>query len=207
MKRFLSILLILSMLLSCFALAACDSGEASGGGEETKGEKEENSMKVSSDLEAIWEAMCEKTDIDDKSSDTVYMADDEDRYMLEVNYDICDSEAAEKITDYFFTMPSDFCTSFAIFMFDEGLLSEDGIEEMKESVRVFYTESRASSLQMYVVDEYEHVTWALENEDITWRQYDNAIVFAINCDEGDTTENCESETIKLFEAFEAVALK
>ncbi len=184
MKRIISVFLAIAMMLGmCTFFASC-SGK-------------EESKKVSGNLEEIYKSVNEKVDFDSKISDKIVKETDSDN-MLMMNFEICDMEAADKLTDYFFTMPSDYCNTFAVFVFDDGMPSEEGIAVMKESVRTVYTEARVSALQMYMPEEYKKMKWALENEDLTWRQYDNALVFIITGD---------SEPVEAFEAFEEAALK
>ena len=54
------------------------------------------------------------------------------------------------------------------------------------------------SLQMYMPEEYAIMSWAMEHQDLVWRQYDNALALIIDGDEEATTA---------WEAFEAAALK
>ena len=186
MKRIISVILAVAMMIGmCTFFTSCESKEV------------EKSTKVTGKLEDIYNSVNEKVDFDSKISDKILKETDSDN-MLMMNFEICDMEAAEKMTDYFFTMPSDYCNTFAVFMFDEGMPSEEGIKEMKDKVRSVYTEARVSALQMYMPEEYQKMKWAVENEDLTWREYDNALVFIITGD---------SEPKEAFDAFEEAALK
>lgn len=213
MKRFLSLILALTMLL---CLAACNKdGEKEQGGEETKQQEqqqEKEGKKVEGDLKAIYDKVNETVDIAGNVSYAVTMAEDDERFSLMMNYDICDAyaadypedynadyiEGAEKLTDYLITLPKDDCTTFVALRFDNGLPSEGALNEIKNRVKNFYCDMRASAIQMYDPEGYEEMVWAIENQNLVWRQYDNALVLIITGGE---------EPKAAFDAFEAAAIK
>ncbi len=196
MKRIICLLLAGIMLFSVVAmLASCDGGN-NDNTEETKEETEEKSNKVNASLKDVYKAVNEKVPFDEKVSEIIYKEDDTDE-MIMMQYGIVEMEAADHLKDYVISMPSDYCNTFAVFVFDKEL-SADAIAEVKEAVEFNYTNSRASALQMYMPEEYAKMTWALENEDLVWREYDNALAFIITGDK---------EATDAFEAFEKAALK
>ncbi len=210
MKRFISILLALSMLL---CLAACNSESNNGENkEETEAEQTDSGKKVEGDLRALYEKVNEKVDIANNVSGSVTMAEDDDRITLMLNYEIGDPEAAdypedysaeyieaaEKLTDYIITLPKDDCTTFMVLKFDNGMPSAEAINELKTGVKDFYCNMRASAIQMYDEVGYAEMVWAIENQDLVWRQYDNALVLIITGGE---------EPKEAFEAFESAAIK
>ena len=176
MKRFLSIVLALTMLLT---LAACntDKKPEAQDGETTEAPAEnEKGNKVVGDLGEIYDKVNETVDIKGNVSYAVEMADDEDQDALVFNYEICDIEAAEKLTDYIITLPKEDCTTFVVLRYDDGLPSEEAIVELKDVVKTAYMDLRASAIQMYDEVGYQEMVWAIENQDLVWRQYDNALV-------------------------------
>ncbi len=208
MKKLISILLALSMLL---CLAACD-GEENKEGETTAAEVTESGKKIEGDLRAIYEKVNETVDIAGNVSAAVTMAEDDYRGSLMLNYDICDPDAAdypedynaeyieasEKLTDYIVTLPKDDCTTFVVLRFDNGMPSAEAIVELRARVKDFYCNMRASAIQMYDEVGYTEMVWAIENQDLVWRQYDNALVLIITGGE---------EPTEAFEAFESAAIK
>ena len=204
MKRFLSIVLALAMLL---CLAACNTdkkAETNDSEEVTKSEDANvdvnvpEQTKVVGDLGDIYNKVNETVDIASNVSYAVEMADDEDQDALVFNYEICDIEAAEKLTDYIITLPKEDCTTFVVLRYDNGLPSAEGIEELKDTVKSAYMDLRASAIQMYSQEMYEEMVWAIENQNLVWRQYDNALVLIITGAE---------EPKAAFDAFEAAAIK
>lgn len=198
MKKLLCILLALTML---FCLASCNGNEGDGADKDTDNKQEEAApKKVEGDLDEIYEKLNEKIDIASTVSYAQSMATDEDQDMLLFNFELPDSEieASEKITDYIFTMPTDYCTTFMAFIFDEGMPSEEEIDEFKQHIKEISLDPRVSALQMYAPEEYEKMNWASENTDLIWRQYDNALVLIITGDR---------EATEAFEAFEEIAVK
>lgn len=208
MKKFLSIILALSMLL---CLAACN--KEGGKEQETEESKQEEAgRKIEGDLKAIYDKVNESVDIAGNVSYVVTKAEDDDRAALMMNYDICDPyaadypeefnaeyvEASDKLTDYIISLPKDDCTTFVVLRFDEGLPSEGAVNEIKSRVKNYYCDMRASAIQMYDQEGYEEMVWAIENQDLVWRQYDNAMVLIITGGE---------EPKAAFDAFEAAAIK
>ena len=195
MKRILCLLLAAIMMLS---LAAC-----AGDGEENKETEpeetvEQKSNKVNAELKDVYAALDAEIGFEEKILEVVYMAEDEEEFAL-WNYGV-DPEvvpAFESLTDYALTVPTDYCHTFAAFVFDRELTADE-ISAIKAKVKEDYLELQASSLQMYMPEEYAKMAWACENEDLIWREYDNALVMIITDDE---------EAKDAFEVFEKVALK
>ena len=195
MKRILCLLLAAIMMLS---LAAC-----AGDGEENKETEpeetvEQKSNKVNAELKDVYAALDAEIGFEEKILEGVYMADDEEEFAL-WNYGV-DPEvvpAFESLTDYALTVPTDYCHTFAAFVFDRELTADE-ISAIKAKVKEDYLELQASSLQMYMPEEYAKMAWACENEDLIWREYDNALVMIITDDE---------EAKDAFEVFEKEALK
>lgn len=195
MKRILCLLLAAIMMLS---LAACaGDGEEN---KETEPEKtvEQKSNKVNAELKDVYAALDAEIGFEEKILEVVYMAEDEEEFAL-WNYGV-DPEvvpAFESLTDYALTVPTDYCHTFAAFVFDRELTADE-ISAIKAKVKEDYLELQASSLQMYMPEEYAKMAWACENEDLIWREYDNALVMIITDDE---------EAKDAFEVFEKEALK
>ncbi|MBO5196466.1 MAG: hypothetical protein J6C03_05160 [Clostridia bacterium] len=195
MKRILCLLLAAIMMLS---LAAC-----AGDGEENKETEpeetvEQKSNKVNAELKDVYAALDAEIGFEEKILEVVYMAEDEEEFAL-WNYGV-DPEvvpAFESLTDYALTVPTDYCHTFAAFVFDRELTADE-ISAIKAKVKEDYLELQASSLQMYMPEEYAKMAWACENEDLIWREYDNALVMIITDDE---------EAKDAFEVFEKEALK
>ena len=195
MKRILCLLLAAIMMLS---LAAC-----AGDGEENKKTEpeetvEQKSNKVNAELKDVYAALDAEIGFEEKILEVVYMAEDEEEFAL-WNYGV-DPEvvpAFESLTDYALTVPTDYCHTFAAFVFDRELTADE-ISAIKAKVKEDYLELQASSLQMYMPEEYAKMAWACENEDLIWREYDNALVMIITDDE---------EAKDAFEVFEKEALK
>ena len=194
MKRILCLLLAAIMMLS---LAAC-----AGDGEENKETEpeetvEQKSNKVNAELKDVYAALDAEIGFEEKILEVVYMAEDEEEFAL-WNYGV-DPEvvpAFESLTDYALTVPTDYCHTFAAFVFDRELTADE-ISAIKAKVKEDYLELQASSLQMYMPEEYAKMAWACENEDLIWREYDNALVMIITDDE---------EAKDAFEVFEKEAL-
>ena len=195
MKRILCLLLAAIMMLS---LAAC-----AGDGEENKETEpeetvEQKSNKVNAELKDVYAALDAEIGFEEKILEVVYMAEDEEEFAL-WNYGV-DPEvvpAFESLTAYALTVPTDYCHTFAAFVFDRELTADE-ISAIKAKVKEDYLELQASSLQMYMPEEYAKMAWACENEDLIWREYDNALVMIITDDE---------EAKDAFEVFEKEALK
>ncbi|MBQ8475290.1 MAG: hypothetical protein IJ499_06510 [Clostridia bacterium] len=201
MKKIISILLVAAMLMSVMLFAvSCDKGGAgknettvADGAGETEAPK---STKVEGDLKAIYESVNEKVNFSDYMDEVITKEEDSDE-MIMMWYGIVDMEAADHLTDYIISMPTDYCNTYAVFVFDTEVTEE--IEtEVKAAVLENYTRLRASALQMYMPEEYAKMSWACENEALTWRVYDNAMALFITGD---------SEPTEAFDAFEAEALK
>ena len=198
MKRIISLLLVAAMLLSAAVLlASCDNG-AGKGGEETAPETEVKSNKVNADLKEVYNKVNEKVAFDDKVSEVLTKAEDEEEMvLLQYGMDPSVVAAVDNMCDYVITMPSDYCNTFAVFVFDRELTADE-ITAIKGEVKMWYIDTRASALQMYMPEEYSKMAWAAENEDLVWREYDNALALIITG---------EGEAKDAFEAFEAAALK
>lgn len=180
---FLAILLLAS---SCFAgLMGCEKEAAS-----------EDKTKVAGDLSEIVAAVNDKISFEDKVSEVIYKAEDESEMMM-LLYGIVDINAADHLIDYVITTPGNSHTTFAVFVFDDEM-TQDDYEEVRETVANEYMRTQASSLQMYMPEEYAIMSWAVEHQDLVWRQYDNALALIIDGDKEATTA---------WEAFESVALK
>ncbi len=199
MKKIFSLLLAAAMLISAAAtLDSCDGGSVDAPDTTSNHSVEEKSNKVDADLKAVYAAVNEKVPFDQKISDVIYKADDEDEMvLLQYGMDASVVAAVDNMTDYIITMPGDYCNTFAVFVFDREL-TEDESTAIKAEVKMAYIESRASALQMYMPEEYAKMAWASENEDLVWREYDNALALIITG---------EAEATDAFEAFEAAALK
>ncbi len=195
MKRLLCLLLAAIMMLS---LAAC-AGDGQDNKETEPGETvEQKPSKVDADLKAVYEAINAEIGFEEKILEVVYMAEDDEEFAL-WNYGV-DPEvvpAFNSIKDYAISVPTDYCHTFAAFVFDRQL-TEDEIADVKAKVKEDYLELQTSSLQMYMPEEYAKMAWACENEDLIWREYDNALVMIITGDE---------EASDAFEIFEREALK
>ncbi len=195
MKRVICLFLVMFMM---FSLIAC-TNEGSGDKETEANETEAKiSNSVTVDLKTVYDAVDAEVGFEDKILEVVYMAEDEDEIGLwQYGVDPEVVPAFESIKDYAITVPTDYCHTFAAFVFDRKL-TEDEIAAVKEKVKMDYLELQASSLQMYMPDEYAKMAWACENEDLIWREYDNALVMIITGAE---------EAKDAFEIFEKTALK
>ena len=131
----------------------------------------EKNIKVTGELSDIVSAVDEKISFEKNVSEVIYKAEDDSEMMM-LLYGVVD-------------------------VFDDEM-TEDDFTQVRETVNETYMQTRASSLQMYFPEEYATMTWAIDNPDLVWRQYDNALVLIINGDE---------EPTGAFEAFEAAALK
>ena len=195
MKRILCLLLAAIMMLS---LAAC-----AGDGEENKETEpeetvEQKSNKVNAELKDVYAALDAEIGFEEKILEVVYIAEDAEEFALwKYGVDPEVVPAFESLTDYALTVPTDYCHTFAAFVFDRELTADE-ISAIKAKVKEDYLELQASSLQMYMPEEYAKMAWACENEDLIWREYDNALVMIITDDE---------EAKDAFEVFEKEALK
>lgn len=195
MKRILCLLLAAIMMLS---LVAC-TGDSDNNNETEPGETvEQKSNKVEADLKDVYAALDVEIGFEDKILGVVYMAKDDEDFGL-WNYGV-DTEvvpAFESLVDYALTAPTDYCHTFAAFVFDREL-TEDEISAIKAKVKIDYLEPQRTNFQMYMPKEYAKMAWACENEDLIWREYDNALVMIITGDK---------EAKDAFEVFEREALK
>ena len=111
------------MMLS---LAAC-----AGDGEENKETEpeetvEQKSNKVNAELKDVYAALDAEIGFEEKILEVVYMAEDEEEFAL-WNYGV-DPEvvpAFESLTDYALTVPTDYCHTFAAFVFDRELTADE----------------------------------------------------------------------------------
>ncbi len=198
MKRIISLLLVAAMLFSASVLLASCDNSAGQGGDETTLETEVKSNKVNADLKEVYNKVNEKVPFDDKISEVLTKAEDEEEMvLLQYGMDPSVVSAIENLSDYIITMPGDYCNTFAVFVFDRELTADE-ITAIKGEVMLWYIETRASALQMYMPEEYSKMVWAQEHEDLVWREYDNALALIITG---------EGEAKDAFEAFEAAALK
>ncbi len=195
MKRILCLLLAAIMMIS---LVAC-TGDSDNNKETEPNETVlQKSNKVDADLKKVYAALDAEIGFEDKILEVVYMAEDEEEFAL-WNYGVDPDEipAFESLVDYALTVPTDYCHTFAAFVFDREL-TDDEISAVKAKVKMDYLELQTSSLQMYMPEEYAKMAWACENEDLIWREYDNALVMIITGDK---------EAKDAFEVFEKEALK
>ena len=164
MKRVLSFILAVLMITAVFAGCAKkgSEGDAEGG------------YKTNRDIHDIVRAVTDVLSYDGLISEILYKDNDPDE-MVKWLYGIVDINAETHLKDYAITMPTDFNNTLAVFIFDDEMTEAD-YEEVKECVKTFYIETRKSSLQMYMPEEYEHVKWQLEHLDVVWRQYNNVLV-------------------------------
>lgn len=195
MKRILCLLLVAVMMLSM--VACTDEGKDN---KETQPEETvlQKSNKVEADLKAVYAALDAEIGFEENILEVVYMAEDEYEVGLwQYGVDPEVVPAFSSIKDYAITVPTDYCHTFAAFVFDRELTEEE-VAAVKEKVKMDYLEPQTSALQMYMPDEYAKMAWACENEDLIWREYDNALVMIITGDE---------EAKDAFEVFEKEALK
>ena len=211
MKRIICLALALAMLL---CLAACNNADVQP--KETEEQKQEEQKptgkKVEGDLRAIYEKVNEAYDFESKVTGAVTLAEDgEYRDNIAVQYEIADPmafdfpeeytdayfETLDKLTDYIVTVPKNKCDTFVVLRFDGGVPSEDAIKDIKDRVKA-YCDKVASGISLYDQPESERMAWAIENQDMVWRQYDNALVFIFAGSDN---------TAAVFEAFEAAAVK
>lgn len=177
--------LFLTVLLLVIAgLTGCDK------------EKTAENNKVTGELADIVSAVDAEISFQDKVSEVIYKADDDSEMMM-LLYGIVDIPAADHLIDYVITTPSNSHETFAVFVFDDEMTQED-YREVRDTVTEEYMQTQASSLQMYMPEEYAIMSWAIENQDSVWRQYDNALALIIDGDE---------EAVPAWDAFESAALK
>ena len=186
MKK-ISLFLAMTFLFSCcFAgLMGCEK-------KTTAPEKTE----VTGSVADIFAAVDDEISITEHVSEVIYKEEDDDEMMM-LWYGVVDIPAADHLVDYVVTAPNNSHHTFALFVFDEEMTQED-YDEVREIVKETYMETQASALQMYFPEEYATMSWAIENQDLVWRQYDNALALIINGDE---------EATAAWDAFEAAALK
>ena len=202
--RKLSLLLALAMLfMCCFVFVACDSAnegsDATSATTDAAGTTDaaKPGTAITAPLSDIAAAVEPITHFNDKTSELLYMADDADMDMLILVYGLVDIPAMDHVTDYVISMPTDYANTFAVILFDDGMTQAD-YDEAKEIMIDIYMRSRASALQMYMPEEYDIMSWAVEHPELVWRQYDNALVLIVDQAE---------EPTAAWEAFEAAALK
>lgn len=164
MKKILSLLLAVLAVTSCIVLTSCGS------------ETTEKSFKDVTIKEMV-DAVTGVLNYDGLVQDIVYKADDKDELVLFLYY-LADASAKDKVTDYVFTSPTDYCQTLAIFEFDDTATDED-YTEVRDVVTNGYIANRRSALQMYMPEQYEFMKWAGENLDLVWRQFDNKLVLCI----------------------------
>ena len=154
---------VLSLVLAVFAVAAMFAG---------CGEKAGYNTEV--DIHDMVKAVTDVLSYDGLVSEILYKEDDLDE-MVKWQYGIVDINAEAHLTNYAITLPTDYNNTLAVLVFDDQMTEAD-YEEVKEAVRENYIETRKSSLQMYMPEEYDAVKWQLENIDLIWRQYNNVLV-------------------------------
>ncbi|MCI8611852.1 MAG: hypothetical protein HFE66_08055 [Clostridiales bacterium] len=193
MKK-INLFLALTLLVFCFfaGLVGCEKTDAPGDATTTP----EESIKVTGKLSDIVAAVDEKFSFEKNVSEVIYKADDDGEMMM-LLYGVVDIRAADHLIDYVITSPANTHHTFAVFIFDDEM-TEDDFTQVRETVSENYMQTRASSLQMYFPEEYATMTWAIENPELVWRQYGNALALIINGDE---------EPSEAWEAFETAALK
>ena len=222
MKRIFSIILALSMLL-CLAACKTEADKEQTGTEETEAAEkneqggedkapEKTGKKVEGDLREIYTKVNEKYDFESKVTGAVTLAEDgEYRDNIAIQYGIADPmaydfpeeyndayfETLDKLTDYIVTVPKNKCDTFVVLRFDGGVPSEAAVKDIKDRVKA-YCDTVASGIALYDEPESNRMAWAMENQDLVWRQYDNALVFIFAGSDN---------TAAVFEAFEAAAVK
>lgn len=179
----------ISFILAALLLVSCCIVGLTGCNKET-------STKVTGDLAEIVAAVNDQISFEDKVSEVIYKADDDSEMMM-LLYGIVDMNAADHLIDYAITTPSNSHETFAVFVFDDEITEED-FKEVRETVAEEYMHTRASSLQMYMPEEYAIMSWAIDNQNLVWRQYDNALALIIDGKE---------EAVAAWDAFEAAAFK
>ena len=185
MKKIIALMLAMLMLFSvAVVFTSCD--EDTGDNEKETEEETDEEVEVET-LSDVYEIVDSKFNFSEKVSYVLTKEEDIDE-MIMMQYGVVDIEAAGHLVDYVITMPGDYCNTFAIFAFDEAL-SDSALAELKEVVKFNYTEARASALQMYMPEEYAKMSWAVNNEDLTWKVYNKnkVVVFAIT-GEGEATD-------------------
>ena len=190
MKKIIALILACLMLFSVvMVFTSCDEEPVDKNEEEEEEEPEEFPATPAN----VFDKIDAKFNFSEKTSYVLTKEEDIDE-MIMMQYGIVDMEAADRLQDYVITMPGDYCNTFAMFVFD-GKLSDEALAELKETVKYNYTEARASALQMYMPEEYEKMAWACENEDLTWKVYDEVVVFAITGDAEATDVFAEVEKL------------
>lgn len=172
MKRIITLILAIAMIASCFMFVSCDKEEKPA--EESKETKVAADVPVSDMVKAVTDVLT----FDGLVSSIITKADDPDE-LIKWRYGLYEQEdALAHITDYAISLPTDYNQTLAIFKFDETP-DDATVAAVKETVRDEYIKARASSLQMYMPEEYQKTKWALENEDLIWKQFDNVLVLCI----------------------------
>ena len=182
MKRIICLVLAL-LMVSLVVFTSC--AKENNGDDPTETETKENVNDTSADtkdteaaadvdMHALFDAVNEKLPFDDLVREVCFKDSDIDE-MIYWTYGVIEASCYEKVTDYVITLPSDYNQSFAAIVFDDSI-TDDEIAEVKDVVTREYIRARASSLQMYMPEEYDIVKWQLENPDAIWRQYDNVLV-------------------------------
>ncbi len=174
MKKVLCLVLALLTVCGSIMLASCSKdAETNSPADDTKAEAP--AKKLSDfDMQDIFNAVNEKLPFDGLVSEVCYKETDADE-MIFWTYGLIEASCYEKLENYVITLPSDYNQSFAVIVFDESI-TDDEIQEVKDVVSKQYIKARASSLQMYMPEEYDIVSWQLNNPDAIWRQYDNTLV-------------------------------
>lgn len=188
MKKIIALILACLMLFSVvMVFTSCDEEPV----DNDKDKEKEEEFPVTP--ANVFEKIDAKFGFSDKVSYVLTKAEDTDE-MIMMQYGIVDMEAADHLEDYVITMPGDYCNTFAMFVFDEEL-SDEALAELKDTVKFNYTEGRASALQMYMPEEYAKMSWACENEDLTWKVYGNVVVFVVTGDAEATDVFAEVEKL------------
>ena len=194
MKKIIALILACLMLFSVvMVFTSCDEEPVDNDKDKEKEEEEEEEDEFPVTPANVFEKIDAKFGFSDKVSYVLTKAEDTDE-MIMMQYGIVDMEAADHLEDYVITMPGDYCNTFAMFVFDEEL-SDEALAELKDTVKFNYTEARASALQMYMPEEYAKMSWACENEDLTWKVYGNVVVFVVTGDAEATDVFAEVEKL------------
>lgn len=180
MKRTLCLLLAL-LMITCVVFTSCSKEEKNNDPSDTKGNVSDTSADTKDtadaadiDMHELFNAVNEKLPFDGFVREVCYKDSDIDE-MIYWTYGVIEASCYEKVTDYVITLPSDYNQSFAAIVFDDSITDEE-MAEVKDVVTKEYIRARASSLQMYMPEEYDIVKWQLDNPDAIWRQYGNVLV-------------------------------
>lgn len=174
MKRIITLVLALAMLASAAVLASCD--KAAPAEDTTAAEKvEAKEVTVADMVKAVTDVL----PFDGLVSDIITKEEDTDE-LIKWRYGMYEQvDMLEDIEDYAISLPTDYNQTLAIFKFKETP-DADTVAALNETITHEYTKARASSLQMYMPEEYEKTKWALEDgAELVWKQFDNVIVLCI----------------------------